>query len=128
MLPRELLDTSCCARPRLLLLLALAACLSGCAAITQDVHLYYRQMAINFKEAEDKAKMDALTLEGQSRSLLQGGDLHKYNKAQKELARIKDWQLHCAKQRERFEKAAQKTEGPADSKKDPGQETQPLSH
>ena len=103
----------------------MTACLSGCASITQDVHRYYRQMAINYKEAEDKAKMDAMTLEGESRSLLQAGDLHGYNKAQKELARIKNWQANCARQRERFEKAAQKLEGPADPKKaaDPGNGT-----
>ena len=70
-------------------------------------------MATNYKEAEDKAKMDAMTLEGESRSLLQAGDLHGYNKAQKELARIKNWQSKCARERERFEKAAGKMDKPA---------------
>ena len=105
-------------------ILILTACLSGCASVTQDVHRYYRQMAINYKEAEDKAKMDAMTLEGESRSLLQAGDLHGYNKAQKELGRIKNWESRCAWQRERFEAAAQKMEGPADPKKEADQGTE----
>jgi hypothetical protein len=82
----------------------------------------------NDKEAEEKAKLDAVTLERQSGSLLQGGELHKYNRTQKELAKIKNWQEYCARQHERFEKAAQKTAGPADTKKDADQETPPSSH
>src|SRR5271166_5498170 len=110
-------------RPRLLLLLVLSSCLSGCAAMIQDVHLYYQQMAINYKEAEEKAKLDAVTLERESGALLQGGELHKYNRAQRELARIKNWQEYCARQQERFQKAADKTATPADAKKDTGQDT-----
>ena len=128
MLPRRLMVVSTSVWPRLLLLLVLSFCLSGCAAMIQDVHLYYQQMAINYKEAEEKAKLDAVTLERQSGSLLQGGELHKYNRAQKELAKIKNWQEYCARQHERFEKAAEKTAGPADTRKDADQETQPPSH
>lgn len=127
-LPRRLMVVFTCVRPRLLLLLVLPLCISGCAAMIQDVHLYYQQMAINYKEAEEKAKLDAVTLERQSGSLLQGGELHKYNRTQKELAKIKNWQEYCARQHERFEKAAQKTAGPADTKKDADQETPPSSH
>jgi hypothetical protein len=79
--------------------------------IVQDVHRYYSEMAHNYKQAEEKAKMDAMTLEGQSRVHLQAGDLHGYNKVQKELAKIKNWELRCAWQRERFEKAAAKLDG-----------------
>ncbi len=57
------------------LLLILLSCLSGCAAMVQDVHLYYQQMAVNYKEAEEKAKLDAVSLERESASLLQGGEL-----------------------------------------------------
>ncbi|MGA2704376.1 MAG: hypothetical protein ABSH35_25175 [Isosphaeraceae bacterium] len=124
-LPRRLMVVSTSVRPPLLLLLVLSFCFSGCAAMIQDVHLYYQQMAINFKEAEEKAKLDALTLERKSADLLQGGELHKYNRAQKELAKIKNWQEYCARQHERFVQAAQKTAGPADTKKDADQETQP---
>ncbi len=113
MLPPTLRDAYRAARAGLSAILIVTACLSGCASITHDVHRYYSEMAHNYREAEDKAKMDAMTLEGESRSLLQVGDLHGYNKAQKELARVKNWQSRCAWQRERFEAAAQKVGGPA---------------
>ena len=80
------------------LALVLSCCLPGCAAMIQDVHLYYQQMAINYKEAEEKAKLDAVTLERESASLLQGGEMHKYNRAQREIAKIKNWQEYCARQ------------------------------
>ena len=58
--------------------------------MVQDVHLYYQQMAINYKEAEEKAKLDAVTLERKSESLLQAGELHKYNKARKETCQAQE--------------------------------------
>jgi hypothetical protein len=106
-----------CARIRLATVLVIGAWLAGCAAISQDVDRYYRQMAHNFQEAEAKAKADAEILEGKSRVLVQAGDLHRYGSVQKELARLKDWQAHCAKQRERFEKAAEKLEKTSGSTK-----------
>jgi len=124
-LPRILMSVSPSVRPRLLSLLLLSCCLSGCAAMIADVHLYYQQMAVNYKEAEEKAKVDIVTLERKSAVLLQAGETHKYNKAQKEISRIKNWQENCARQSERFAKAAQKTAGPADTKKDADQETRP---
>ena len=99
-----------CARTRFATLLVIAVWLAGCAAISQDVDRYYRQMAHNFQDAEAKAKADAEILEGKSRVAVQAGDLHRYGSVQKELARLKDWQAHCAKQRDRFEKAAEKRE------------------
>ncbi len=108
----------------LFVILVLAPCLDGCTAISQDVHQYYRQMAFNYREAEEKAKMDAMTLEGESRMLLQAGDLNKYNRTRKELARIRDWQARCARQRERFEQAGRSLEGPPDSGKTPGPKTE----
>jgi hypothetical protein len=107
-----------CARVRLATVFFIAVWLAGCAAMSQDVDRYYRQMAHNYQEAEAKAKADAEMLEGKSRVVVQAGDLHAYGKVQKELARLKDWQTHCAKQRERFEKAAEKLEkksGPSKS-------------
>jgi len=127
-LRRRVMVVSKSVPPRLLFLFVLSACLSGCAAMIQDVHLYYQQMAVNYKEAEEKAKLDAVTLERESGALLQGGELHKYKRAQKELAKIKNWQEYCARQHERFEKAAEKTAGPADTKKNADQETQPPIH
>ena len=82
----------------------------ACTAVTDDVHRYYRQMEENYKEAGRKADFDAMTLEGESRTLLQAGDFRKYNGTQKELARLRNWQAHCATQSERFAKAAEKLE------------------
>src|SRR5271165_6310792 len=118
-LPRRLMVVFTCVRPRLLLLLLLVLplCLSGCAAMIQDVHLYYQQMAVNYKEAEEKAKLEASRLEGESAALLQAGELHKYKRSQGELARIKNWQEYCVRQHERFLKAADSTAKPADDHK-----------
>jgi hypothetical protein len=89
---------------------ALAAGLSGCGAVKQDVYQYYRQMAQNYHEAGEKAKFDAITLDAESRSHLQANDVHKYNRARREVARLKDWEARCESQRQRFEKAAKKLE------------------
>jgi hypothetical protein len=94
------------ARSRLLGLLMLGPCFAGCAAMTQDVDAYYRQMAFNFQEAADKAKLDEVALENESRVLGVTGDQSRYRKAQKQLSRIKSWEEHCAKEKLRFEKAA----------------------
>jgi hypothetical protein len=110
-------DTFSCARKCLATVLVFAAGLAGCASISHDVDRYYRQMARNFQDAEANAKADADILEGKSRVVVQAGDLHQYSSIQKELARLKDWQAHCAKQRERFEKAAEKLEEKAGSRK-----------
>ena len=82
-------------------------CFAGCAAMSQDVDAYYRQMAFNFQEAADKAKLDEVALENESRVLGVTGDQSRYRKAQKQLARIKAWEEHCAKEKLRFEKAAE---------------------
>jgi uncharacterized OsmC-like protein len=108
-------------------LLVFAAGLAGCASISHDVDRYYRQMAQNFRDAEIKAKADAEILEGKSRVVVQAGDLHRYSSIQKELARLKDWQAHCAKQRERFEKAAEKLEEKDGSHKKPVMESKEAS-
>jgi len=96
---------------------AIAVSLSGCGAVKQDVHRYYRQMARNYQEAKEKAKFEAITLEADSRIALQAGNFHKYNRTQKDLERVKNWETRCANQRQRFEKAALKLEPAA-----PGEE------
>jgi hypothetical protein len=96
--------------PRLFALLLAAHGLAGCAAVSQDVDAYYRQMAYNYNEAKEKAKMDALTLEGQSNALAASGDYAKYRRTQRELDRIKSWEAKCEKQANRFKKAAEWTE------------------
>lgn len=85
----------------------LAPWLTGCAAMTQDVDAYYRQMAFNFREAADKAKLDEVALENESKVLGVTGDQSRYRKAQKQLRKIKEWEEHCAKEKVRFEKAAE---------------------
>lgn len=117
-----------CARPKASCvgpaLAALLVGLSGCGAIKQDVHQYYSQMAKNYHEAEQKAKLDAVALDAESRGLLQSGQVHKYNRTRKELTRLKDWEARCAYQKERFEKAAKKLE-PASTPGSPGMTDEP---
>jgi hypothetical protein len=97
--------------PRLLGLLLAAPCLAGCASVSQDVDAYYRQMAYNYNEAKEKAKLDALSLESQSKALAVTGDSGKYRSTQRELDRVKAWETKCEKQANRFKKAAEWTEG-----------------
>jgi hypothetical protein len=87
-------------------ILSLGISVTGCAAVSQDVDAYYRQMAINYQEAIDKAKLDETSLENQSRVMLTTGDQSKYRKAQRELGHIRSWEEHCAWEKKRFEKAA----------------------
>jgi len=98
------------ARPRLLGLLVLAPCLAGCASVSQDVDAYYRQMAYNYQEAKEKAKMKAVTLESESKVLATTGDFSHYKKTQRELNRVKSWEERCEKEANRFKKAAEWTE------------------
>lgn len=106
---------------------ATAVGLSGCGAIKQDVHQYYRQMARNYQEAEEKAKLDVATLEAESRNFLQAGNVHKYNRSRKEVSRLKDWQDRCANQRQRFEKASQMFEHAPEKVTDPAQQPGTIS-
>jgi len=89
-----------------LVTLFLGLSLTGCAAVTQDVDAYYRQMAVNYQEAIDKAKIDELTLQKEARALAVTGDKANYRKAQRELGRIRSWEDHCEWERKRFAKAA----------------------
>jgi hypothetical protein len=105
------------ARSRLLRLLMLGLCNAGCAAMTQDVDAYYRQMAINYQEALDKAKLDAVSLENQMKVLAVTGEPSKARKAERRLERIQSWEEHCATEKKRFEKAAEWMEAHFDLKK-----------
>ncbi len=78
--------------------------------MSQDVDAYYRQMAYNYKEAEEKAKMDAVTLENETKVLATTGDFSNLKRAQRQLSRIKAWEEKCEKEAKRFEKAAEWTE------------------
>jgi hypothetical protein len=83
---------------------------AGCMSMSQDVDAYYRQMAFNYKEAQEKAKMDAVTLENETKVLATTGDFSNLKKAQRRLGRIKAWEEKCEKEAKRFEKAAEWTE------------------
>jgi hypothetical protein len=67
-------------------------------------------MAYNYSEARDKAKMDEVTLEGETKMLATTGEFYRVRRKQRELERIKAWEAKCAKQEERFQKAAEWTE------------------
>jgi hypothetical protein len=83
---------------------------AGCTSMSQDVDAYYRQMAFNYKEAQEKAKMDAVSLENETKVLATTGDFSNLKKAQRRLGRIKAWEEKCEKEAKRFEKAAEWTE------------------
>ncbi len=85
--------------------------------MTQDVDLYYRQMAINYHEAAEKAKTDEVSLENQLRILGMSGDQSNYFKGQRKLDRLKSWEEKCAKEEKRFAKAANWMESHFDIKK-----------
>jgi hypothetical protein len=97
--------------PRMMALLLLVPTLPGCIAAATDVRDYYREMALNYHEAGEKAKMDAVTLEGEARMLAKNGDFHRVKRTEREIARIKAWEAKCAKNEGKFDDAARRTEG-----------------
>jgi hypothetical protein len=94
------------ARSSLFGLVVLTSSLSGCASVSKDVDAYYRQMAYNYKEAAEKARMEAITLENETKVLATTGDYRKVKGSQRSLNRIKNWEEKCEKESKRFEKAA----------------------
>jgi hypothetical protein len=97
-------------RARMAGLLMLAAGMPGCASFSQDVDAYYRQMAYNYKEAEEKAKAEEVQLERMSSALASTGQTGKSRRTHRELERVKSWEEKCEKQAIRFQKAAEWTE------------------
>jgi hypothetical protein len=85
--------------------------------MSQDVDAYYRQMAINYHEAAEKAKVDETSLHNQLRVLGTTGDQSKYIKTQRRLERMQAWEEKCAREEQRFEKAAEWMESHFDIKK-----------
>jgi hypothetical protein len=83
---------------------------AGCSSMSQDVDAYYRQMAFNYAEASEKAKMDAVTIENETKVLSTTGDFSNLKKSQRRLSRVKAWEEKCDKEAKRFEKAAEWTE------------------
>ena len=84
--------------------------MTGCASMTGEADAYYRQMAYNWREALDKAKVDEVSLTSQANVLASTGDTRKAMRTERELERVKKWEVKCERQADRFEKAAEWTE------------------
>jgi hypothetical protein len=82
----------------------------GCASVAEDVDAYYRQMAYNWRESGEKAKVDEVTLKGETNAYATTGEFHRLKRTKRELERVKNWEDKCEKQANRFEKAAVWTE------------------
>jgi hypothetical protein len=67
-------------------------------------------MAFNYKEAQEKAKMDIVALENETKVLATTADFTAMKRSQRQLNRIKAWEEKCGKEAKRFEKAAEWTE------------------
>jgi uncharacterized protein involved in tolerance to divalent cations len=91
---------------RRMAMLCLAIPLAGCASMTQDVDAYYRQMAVNYQEAVEQAKLDETKVDHQAQVLAVTGDKKKLEKCQHILAKIRKSEEDYAHQQKRFEKAA----------------------
>ncbi len=91
-------------------LFVIAVGMAGCASMTQEADEYYRQMAFNWRESLEKAKMDELSLDSEKKVLAATGDFRRYKRVERELGRVKAWEDKCEKQAARFEKAAVWTE------------------
>jgi hypothetical protein len=83
---------------------------AGCTSMSQDVDAYYRQMAVNYNEAAEKAKLDVVTLENEAKLLATTDDFSHLKKTQRKISHIKEWEEKCEHQAKRFEKAAEWTE------------------
>ncbi len=83
---------------------------AGCASTTQSVDSYYRQMAYNWREAGEKAKMDEQSLDGQQKVLAATGDFRQHKRVTREIEHVKAFEEKCDKQAARFQKAAEWTE------------------
>jgi hypothetical protein len=84
--------------------------MGGCASMPGEADAYYRQMAYNWREALEKAKVDELSLTSQVNVLASTGETRRYMRTERELERVKKWEGKCEKQADRFEKAAVWTE------------------
>lgn len=91
-------------------LFVIAVGMTGCASMTEEADSYYRQMAYNWKESEEKAKVDELSLDNEAKVLAATGDFRRHKKVKRELDKVKAWEAKCEKQAARFEKAAVWTE------------------
>jgi hypothetical protein len=91
-------------------LFVIAVGMVGCASMTQEADEYYRQMAYNWRESQEKAKVDELSLDSEAKVLAATGDFRRHKRVKRELDSVKAWDAKCEKQAARFEKAAVWTE------------------
>jgi hypothetical protein len=91
---------------RWMAVLCLGIPLAGCASMTQDVDAYYRQMAVNYQEAVEQAKLDETKMEHQAQVLATTGDKKMLQKCERVIAKIRKSEVDYAHQQKRFEKAA----------------------
>jgi hypothetical protein len=91
---------------RLVVMLSSAIALGGCASMTQDVDAYYRQMAVNYKEAIDDAKIEETQLEKKAQIYAVTKDKKELRRTERELEQVRSWEEHCAREQQRFGKAA----------------------
>lgn len=88
----------------------MATGIAGCASTTESVDSYYRQMAYNWREAGEKAKMDEMSLDGEQKVLAATGDVRQHKRTTREIKKVKAFEEKCDKQAARFQKAAEWTE------------------
>jgi uncharacterized membrane protein YqiK len=96
--------------------LGLGIPLAGCASTTRSVDAYYRQMAVNYQDAIKEARIREIAVEKQAKVLAATGD-SRYHKYERELKSLRSWQEHCAREQQRFEKAAKWMESHFDVEK-----------
>jgi hypothetical protein len=107
---------------RLAVLLSSGLATGGCAAVTQDVDAYYRQMAVNYKEALDDAKLEETRLEKKAQLYSVTKDKKELRRTERELEHVRSWEERCAREQRRFDQAAKWMETHLDSVKKPAAE------
>ncbi len=91
---------------RRLAMLGLGLLLCGCAAVTQDVHAYYREMAGNFKEAVDDAEKEEAKLEKRRQLFAVTKDQRELHRTERDLEKVRSLKEHYTREEQRFDKAA----------------------
>jgi acyl-[acyl carrier protein]--UDP-N-acetylglucosamine O-acyltransferase len=102
---------------RFVVMVSSGVLLGGCAAVTQDVDAYYRQMAVNYKEAIDDAKVEELKLEKKAQIYAVTKDQKELRRTERTLARVRSIEERYTREQERFDKAAKWMESHLDSVK-----------
>jgi hypothetical protein len=91
---------------RLVVMISTGFALGGCAAVTQDVDAYYRQMAVNYEEALDDARLEETKLEKKAQLFAVTKDRKELRRTERDLERVRSFEEHCIREQKRFDKAA----------------------